>query len=346
MQRTSSLTDLSIQGGGMFVVQDNNGTPYLTRAGNFVPDAQGRLVNAAGYQLLGYDLKAFPNGVPANGVTSLVPIDLNQPSLAATPSTKGLLSVNVNSDAAIVAAANLPSANAATAAPTSKTSIVAYDNLGHKVILDVYLTKTAAHTWEAAVYDQSTAGPGGGFPYTSGPLANQALAFNPTTGQLQSPANGMVSIPVPNGQTLALDIKNTTQLAANFTVTQMSVNGNAPSSVERIQIGEDGTLSTIYKDGTVVSLYRIPLGTVVSTDNLSLISGNAFWVGPDSGNIVIGDPDTGPRGRIISSTLESSTVDLGNELTTMIEAQRSYTANSKVFQAGSELLDVLMNLKV
>ena len=29
----------------------------------------------------------------------------------------------------------------------------------------------------------------------------------------------------------------------------------------------------------------------------------------------------------------------------MIEAQRNYTANSKVFQTGSELLDVLVNLK-
>jgi flagellar hook protein FlgE len=50
-------------------------------------------------------------------------------------------------------------------------------------------------------------------------------------------------------------------------------------------------------------------------------------------------------GSIASGALEGSNVDIGTELTAMIEAQTSYTANSKVFQTGSELLDVLMNLK-
>ena len=48
---------------------------------------------------------------------------------------------------------------------------------------------------------------------------------------------------------------------------------------------------------------------------------------------------------MISGALEQSTVDLASELTAMIDAQRSYSANSKVFQTGSELMDVLVNLK-
>lgn len=346
MQRTTSVTDLSVQGEGFFVVQDNNGTTFLTRAGNFVPDSQGRLTNAAGFILLGYDLAEFPDGVPANGVGSLKPITINQPSLVAAPSTEGLITFNVNSDAAIVPAANLPSANAATATPTSKTSVVAYDNLGHRVVLDIHLSKTATGVWEAAVFNQADASPGGAFPYAAGPLAVQALTFDMTNGALIAPADGLLSVPIPDGQTLTLDLGRSTQLAADFTITQMTLNGNEPSSIEKIQISENGTVSTIYRDGSIVGLSRIPLATVISPDNLSIVSGNAFWVGPDSGSIVLGDPDDGPRGRIMSASLESSTVDLGNELTTMIEAQRSYTANSKVFQAGSELLEVLMNLKV
>ncbi|RUU23587.1 MAG: flagellar hook protein FlgE, partial [Mesorhizobium sp.] len=42
---------------------------------------------------------------------------------------------------------------------------------------------------------------------------------------------------------------------------------------------------------------------------------------------------------------ENSNVDIAEELTNMIAAQRSYTANSKVFQTGSDLMDVLVNLK-
>ena len=43
--------------------------------------------------------------------------------------------------------------------------------------------------------------------------------------------------------------------------------------------------------------------------------------------------------------LEQSTVDLASELTNMIESERNYTANSKVFQTGADLMDVLVNLK-
>ena len=46
-----------------------------------------------------------------------------------------------------------------------------------------------------------------------------------------------------------------------------------------------------------------------------------------------------------SSSLESSTVDLATELTDMIQAQSAYEANSKVFQTGADILDVLNGLK-
>ena len=50
-------------------------------------------------------------------------------------------------------------------------------------------------------------------------------------------------------------------------------------------------------------------------------------------------------GTIKPEALEQSNVDLASELTSMIESQRGYTANSKVFQTGADLLDVLVNLK-
>jgi flagellar hook protein FlgE len=54
---------------------------------------------------------------------------------------------------------------------------------------------------------------------------------------------------------------------------------------------------------------------------------------------------TGGLGTIVSSSLENSTVDLATELTNMIEAQSAYQANSKVFQTGANLLDILNGLK-
>ena len=48
---------------------------------------------------------------------------------------------------------------------------------------------------------------------------------------------------------------------------------------------------------------------------------------------------------MVSGALEQSNVDMASELTDMIVAQRDYTANSKIVQTSSDLLDVLMNLK-
>ena len=64
-----------------------------------------------------------------------------------------------------------------------------------------------------------------------------------------------------------------------------------------------------------------------------------------SGDIRIGFPNEGKLGSVVSGALEGSNVDIAEELTDMIEAQRNYTANSKVFQTGSDLLDILVNLK-
>ncbi len=59
----------------------------------------------------------------------------------------------------------------------------------------------------------------------------------------------------------------------------------------------------------------------------------------------MGFGDSDGFGKVVSGALENSTVDIAAELTNMIESQRSYTANSKVFQTGSEIMDVLVNLK-
>ena len=59
----------------------------------------------------------------------------------------------------------------------------------------------------------------------------------------------------------------------------------------------------------------------------------------------MGYAGTNGYGSIISGALEDSNVDIAEELTSMIESQRNYTANSKVFQTGSELMEVLVNLK-
>ncbi len=345
LKYTTSGSDLAINGEGFFVVQNAGGSPFLTRAGSFVPDGEGRLVNAAGFYLMGY---SFANGTPsavANGFGGLEPIRISQVELTATPSTTGTFVSNLPSNATAPAPANLPSLNAPTAESNGKSSLVVYDNLGGEVVLDVYFTKTGANTWEVAVYNQADAAPTTSFPYSSGPLSTQSLSFDATTGKLTGASANNIVIPVPGGGSFDLDLTQTTQLGLDFTVLSAKANGNAPSAVAGVEISSDGTVYAQYENGSYLALYRIPVATVQSPDQLKTLPGNVFSESADSGGIEIGFANEGGRGEMIAGALENSNVDIAEELTNMIESQRSYTANSKVFQTGADLMDVLVNLK-
>jgi flagellar hook protein FlgE len=345
LQYTTSTTDLAVSGQGFFIVQDSSGVPFLTRAGSFVPNAEGALVNAAGFQLMGY---SFANGAPtvtANGYEGLEPVTVSEASLEANPSTAGGFGANLPEAATIVAAGSLPSDNVAGSQYSAKTSLVAYGDLGGEIMLDVYFTKTAANTWEVAVFDQSQAAAGTYFPYGAGPLATQTLDFDGTTGQLTGLSATDITIPVPGGQNLLLDMASMTQLTTGFTLYDAFVNGNPPSSIEQVEISPDGTVYAQYGDGSFRPLYRIPLANVQSPDRLQTLPGNVFSQSSDSGTVRIGFPNEGKAGSVVSGALEGSNADIAEELTTMIESQRNYTANSKVFQTGSELMDILVNLK-
>jgi flagellar hook protein FlgE len=250
---------------------------------------------------------------------------------------------NLPSTATAVAAANLPSTNSATSQYTDETTMVAYDDLGGAHTLNVYFTNTGPNTWEVDVYDSGAAAAGGGFPYSSGPLATQTLNFSPTSGDLAS--GSPLTIPVPGGQSVSLNLSQTTQLATSFGVNSATINGSAPGAMTGVAINASGVLSFQYSNGSSQNAYEIPLANVPSPDNLTSALGDAYQTNNASGALQVGNAGSGGLGSIDSSSLEESTVDLATELTSMVEAQSSYEANSKAFQTGSDILDILNNLK-
>lgn len=340
---TNSVTDLAINGKGFFVVRDSSGFPYLTRAGSFVPDAEGRLINASGMRLAGYSLQNGSASTVANGYDGLEDISILDADLVATPTSQGFFQANLPSSES-VSTAPLPSSNTATSEYDQKTSLVVYDNLGEARLIDIYFTKSAADSWEVAVFDQADAAAGTGFPYATGPLATQTLTFDLTSGALTSGSADDISFTIPNGATATVDLSGMTQLASEFTITMSDMNGSAPSPIKQVDIDQDGIVYARYGNGSFRALYQIPIATVTSPDKLQAESGNVFFESQESGTVQLGFADDGTRGLIVPSALEQSNVDLAEELTTMIQSQRSYTANSKVFQTGSDLLDVLVNI--
>ncbi len=342
---TTSITDLAVAGDGFFIVEDPSGDRFLTRAGSFVPDSDGNLVNAAGFYLLGFQMTDGATPTPtANGFAGLERVRQSDISLAANPSTLGDLRFNLEAEADVIAAADLPSANAATAQYTSKTSIVAYDNLGGEKLIDLYFSKTADNTWEVAVFDRAEAAASGPFPYASGPLSTATLDFDPNNGQLTT-SPPTLTFTVPDGQALTLDLSGSTQYAADFNILSVNVNGNAATGYELFEIGSDGIMYGTFPNGERRPTYRIPLADVRSPDNMKMLPGDVFSPTDSSGDVLVGFAEEGGFGSIVSGAKEQSTVDLASELTAMIEAQRGYTANSKAFMTGAELMDIAVNLK-
>jgi len=326
IRSTASATDLAIDGNGYFVVSNADGTPYLTRAGSFVPDQFGNLVNTAGYYLMGYPADGNGNvNTVANSFDGLERVNVKQSDLVATPSTSGNFTVNLPSTDSVPAAGEF----------NHKTSLIAYDNLGGKITLDVYFTKTADNTWDVSIKNAAD----------GVEVGATTLNFDGANGKLLSGGDVAVDLTAYNGQALDLNLGSSKQLAKDYTITEAVINGQAPSSIKGVDIGKDGSVVALYENGSQKLLYRIPLGTVASPDRMSVISGNVFSPSAESGNIQLGFPENGGMGKVSAGALEESNADIAQELTDMIEAQRSYTANSKVFQTGSELMDVLVNLK-
>ncbi|MFC4173647.1 flagellar hook protein FlgE [Microvirga sp. GCM10011540] len=332
---TTSASDLAVSGNGFFVVSDKTGTPFLTRAGNFVVDGPtGNLVNAAGFQLMGYSLANGDPNVALNSLNGLEPVNISSMAMQARPSTEGVLAGNLPDGADPVAAASRPPTGTVY---TKKSSLVTYDNVGNEMKLDIYLTKASGTTWEVSVYDAASPA---SFPAT--PLSPATTLTFDGMGQLTGGVTS-TTFNIPNGQSFTLDMAGMTHLAGDYQVTGIS-NGNKPTAVEGAEFGSDWTVFAVYGDGTRIAAYKVPLATVPSPDNLTPRAGNVYEASIESGGVQVGFPQEGGFGSISVGALEQSNVDIGTELTAMIEAQTGYTAN-KVFQTGSELLDVLMSLK-
>jgi flagellar hook protein FlgE len=335
LQSAASATDLGISGNGFFVVQDASGNTYLTRAGDFSPNVNGNLVNSEGYTLMGYPDTTGNAALPGS-VGQLVPITITTAGLSATPSTTGTLTANLDSSAPVVAAANLPSAGGT--GYTSTTTVTAYDNLGTPVTLNVYFSNMGGNQWEVDVYNNAT-------PSTAtagNTLLSTDLTFSAANGDLTG--GSPLSVAIPGGQTLNLNVSAMTQLDSTFGVTANTVNGNAPASYSSLAIGTDGTVSEVFSNGSTSPIAKIPLATVASVDNLTPHAGQTYSANPDSGDIILGNASSAGYGTINSNQLEASTVDLATQLTNMVVAQNAYSSNSKAFQTGSDMLSTLINM--
>ena len=329
---TGKPGDIMLEGNGFFRVQDESGTEYLTRAGSFQRNGEGYLQNAGGFYLLDETgkrvmIKGGAGELLPGKVTDQASLTANlQADMATNPNAFGK-----NEDGSI----NEKSYDL-------KKFVTIYDEQGTAVKLDIYFTKTGDNKW------QMNACVGEGKNVTI--LKTQDLTFDTNGMSLIDPVatDQNISITAPNvngGQfNFKLDISGLTQLGANFTFDSKQ-NGYAPGTYKNFSFNEKGEIQVSYSNSQVRSIGTVGLSTVTAPDSLIPVTGTVFQAVPEAGGQTFGHPGEGTFGVLRSGMLEESNADIGDELTDMIEAQRNYTANSKVFQTGSEVMDVIVNLK-
>jgi flagellar hook protein FlgE len=112
-----------------------------------------------------------------------------------------------------------------------------------------------------------------------------------------------------------------------------------------LAIGADGKIMGRNVDGEVVVLGEIAIARFPNPGGLTRGTGGLFTASPASGGANVGSIADGERGTLQSGTLEMSNVDLAQEFTNLIMAQRGFQANARTITASDELLQDLVNLK-
>lgn len=226
LQASTSQTDLSMSGGGFFVVNGANvpgiSDPYLfTRAGSFIQDDQGYLKNSQGYYLQGWPTDAGGSVVPANSALTIT----NQNII----STDYLESINLNrvggtaaSTTSVAIGANLPSSD--TTGTTHKTDVQFFNSLGNANNMSIVYTKTSTgNQWDvgiapppgtavATLYDKQTTpavyASGGLVEFTAIPAQNSTIKIGFTTAlaktyKFTTTPVAATDIDISTGQTLS-----------------------------------------------------------------------------------------------------------------------------------------------
>jgi flagellar basal-body rod protein FlgG len=118
-----------------------------------------------------------------------------------------------------------------------------------------------------------------------------------------------------------------------------------PSDTIQITIVADGTVSVL-QPGIIqpTTLGRIELARFANPAGLRQLGGNLLAPTEASGDPELGNPDSEGFGSISQGFLESSNVNVAEELVNMILAQRAFELNSRVIQTGDEMLQVAGNL--
>ncbi|WP_405102186.1 flagellar basal body rod protein FlgG [Oceanobacillus sp. FSL H7-0719] len=118
-----------------------------------------------------------------------------------------------------------------------------------------------------------------------------------------------------------------------------------PPTAQSFNIQSDGVVNYIDENGDNQEAGTIVLANFANPAGLEQAGSNLFLTTPNAGDENRGIPDADGRGSLVSGSLEMSNVDLAEEFTEMISAQRGFQANTRIITTSDEILQELVNLK-
>jgi flagellar hook protein FlgE len=344
IENTSNATDMAINGKGFFMVEDDSGSAFYTRAGEFSFDKDGSLVNPDGLYVQGYTVSS----IAADDTVTLGPIEnINVPGESTAPpqaTTTSTLDINLDAGAAVN--------------DTYSSTQTIYDSLGNGIPLTLTFTKTATNAWTA---DVSVPTGTVNDPTTDISITNADLTFD-GSGNLLLPGvdpsitltnlnNGAADMSGINAINWDLfDSAGTTngdllQYAGASTTSFNTQDGYAAGNLRGVSVDEKGFVTGVYSNGQLTPLYQVVLAEFPSYFGLSKMGGNLYAESRASGQAMTGVPLSGSLGSISPSAIEMSNVDLAQEFVKMITTQRAFQANSRVITTSDEILQELISLK-
>ncbi|MBG9556596.1 flagellar hook protein FlgE [Cytobacillus firmus] len=308
LQTTGRSLDLGIDGDGYFVVKQGD-AQFYTRAGNFYLDDRGTLVNGDGLKVQAYN---------QNNQLGDVVVDVNA-VLAAKP-TKNIDIIGnlTNTQSGFVV--------------TQQVKVIDNDGKAHSI--NIHLKKTStANQWDVYVNTSHPDDP-------SSPTRTTSFtgSTNPGTFDLDLDGDGTNDL---TGLTL-----NVTQLTQSNNASNAVIDpdGYAEGKLESFNIGAMGEINGVYSNGEINVLGQLALAEFSNTSGLTKAGNNLFQESINSGTANINVAGEG-RGTIAAGSLEMSNVDLSEEFTEMITAQRGFQANTRIITTSDEILQELVNLK-
>ncbi|MCC5795520.1 MAG: flagellar hook protein FlgE [Chromatiales bacterium] len=328
---TGRQLDLAVSGDGFFIVNDGAGLLY-SRAGAFGMDADGFVRNAVGERL-----QVYPPVGDGNFNTGAL-TDLRILTETAPPSASTAVAMNINlpADATIPGVAPFDPSD-----PQSfnhSTSTVIFDSLGVAHTATYYFSKDASGWNVNTTIDGNVVGSAQPFQFG----ANGTISI-PTNGTLTfgawNPGNGAEPLDV------RLNLSRTTQFGSTFAVNSINPDGQAAGRLRNIEVDQTGTIFARFSNGESQALGKVALANFSNPEGLTKVSDTSFQESFSSGVPQRGEAGESNFGLIQSGALESSNVDLTEQLVKMITAQRQFQANAQVISTMDTVTQTIINIR-